>query len=224
MDLDRQRHKARRQVASDNDARSAHDILRAETAAIHKRLHADATFSALLDGRLSRKDYESLMCGMYGFYRPLDEMICSAERDLISIPRTVTYQPRGPMLANDLSALGVDADLLASILTCQDLPDITSPADLTGVLYVVDGATRGGVLLNNCVSRLLGSQSTAGRTYWDWCRQSGGAHWRSTRQLINHFGRDKAAIEQMTLVANQTFSAFENWLAAVIEPDEAAMV
>lgn len=223
LDLNWNKHKARRQVVSGSDTRSAHDILRAETAEIHERLHADATLSALVDGRLSRKGYEWLMCRMYGFYRPLDDRICSAEKNQISIPRSVAFAPRSPMLAGDLSALGFDGCQLDDLPRCQNLPEITTPADLAGVLYVIDGATRGGVLLNACVSRLLGTESTVGRTYWDWCRQSGGAHWRSTRQSIDRFGLDKAATTRMTLAAKQTFLAFESWFAPTTHLNAAAV-
>lgn len=215
------------------DARA---YLKAQTDGLHQRLHRLAVFESLLDGSLSLPDYALMMRCFHDFYLDLDERVLHASDALSQSLDGYTYQPRAPMFAMDISALG-SAALMARQAPPRhfSLPEIDCTASLAGVLYVVDGSVLGGMTMNKAAaallpthivsgqSDLLGNKQGGGRSYWDWCRRHGATQWKSALAFVNVCWQVEQNQAIITSSALQTFRALNDVLAPVDKRQPAAV-
>lgn len=210
--------------------------LKAQTDDLHQSLHRLAVFERLLDGSLSLPDYALLMRCFHDFYLDLDERVLRASDALSQSLGSYTYQPRAPMFATDIAALG-SAARMARLAPSRhfSLPKIDCAARLAGVLYVVDGSVLGGMTMNKAAAALLptnivsgqsdrpgngqsdgqGDGQGDGRSYWDWCRRHGATQWKSALAFVDVCWQVEQNQAIITSSAIQTFRALNDVLAPV---------
>jgi heme oxygenase len=131
--------------------------------------------------------YLRMMRVFHDFYIWLDPLICRSMPLLGHHAHGFTYTPRAPMFARDISDLEPRCPRTStSTSTCarsgQQLPLDTAGA-LAGALYVVEGSILGGSGLDRCARSVLQSHDSAGRSYWQWCRNNARHRWLATRQI-----------------------------------------
>ena len=193
--------------------------LKTATSATHTALEDQLP---LMNVDLSREEYRQFVGRFFGFYAPLEvQLMASPHWQQLAFD----YTPRQktPRLAKDLLALGSTATDLAAMRRCTDLPDCTTPEQLLGCLYVIEGATLGGRSITRHLQNQLGLTPESGGAFFDgYCAQTG-SHWKAfctmlsenaDRQMGNsadHFSVDSrhAAI---VAGANQTFETLTHWL------------
>lgn len=191
--------------------------VKACTDSAHKRLHGVPQFDALLRGTLSLEDYADLMAVLSAFYQELDAVAASACQIYLNPAIPYRYRPRSPLIGADVAAvrdrLGRHSASSQAEFLRPDLPAIGSGAALAGLVYVVDGATLGGRLLNKSAARLLGAEDARGRSYWRWCDTHGAAQWKAALALIDRYGQEQSGRHEMAETALATFEALERQFA-----------
>ncbi|MBB4303338.1 heme oxygenase [Rhodobium orientis] len=198
------------------------NVLRDETWSQHKQLHLHASFRALFKGTLERDGYRTLILRLYGFYVPLDAAIADALQACDFDGGDYAYHPRAPLFARDLLDLGLDDDALCRAPRSPQAGAKISSNTLGGVLYVVEGSTHGGGVIDRAARDLLGDGPPDGRRYWDWCRTQGADRWEMTNRLLLRL--QEAGTPQQDLIegARQTFQAIADWLMPLDRPSPSA--
>ncbi len=105
-------------------------------------------------------------------------------------------RPKAPLLALDIEALGGDA---LTLPVARRLPPTSTTEEALGVLYVLEGATRGGAVIAHMARGLDVSREFFGA--YD------SARWREFTAFVDLHGADSAA-------AVATFETMEAWVCA----------
>lgn len=191
---------------------TARQHLRSSTNDLHEQLHALPPFVKLMDNSLDVPGYVAILRRFRDFYALMDVQMLQACSDC-NIPDTLYhYQPRQPMFAADVRALGGDSH--AAVHDSCPWPDMDSAASLAGVAYVIDGSVLGGITMNKSAMALLGEGVTSGRSYWNWCRKNGLRQWHSALALVDSRWTDAKSRTAMTNAALRTFEALNVWHSA----------
>ncbi len=196
--------------------KTARAHLKACTDSAHQRLHQQPQFFGLQHGTSSLEDYAELMAALLSFYRELDHTITSASQPYLEQNAPYSYQPRAPMIEADVAAIRQRLKRPPSppkAVLQTVMPVIENRSALAGVIYVVDGATLGGRLLNKAAGRLLGGEEAGGRSYWLWCETHGASQWKAALALIDECGKNETNRSHMAASALATFTALERRLA-----------
>ena len=184
--------------------------LRTQTNDVHQQLHNHGAFVALFDGAITLPQYAALMQRFHGYYDALDHAIAGAMDKPLG---GFAYANRGDLLARDLADLGFEAVEIAKNPRCEALYDIVTPANLAGVLYVIEGATLGAAQIDRAAQKLLSADETMGRGFWAWSRAEGKNRWGAMRKLLSHLDGAHAAHAPQIQGANATFQALADWLS-----------
>lgn len=178
--------------------------LRAETAAIHARLHRHPGLSAAASGAIDRNSYRALLIRLYGFHRAF-------EAHIGAFTPLEEGSTRSALLASDLEALGVASDEREAIPLCVALAPIFSSAEALGALYVVEGSTLGGAH----IARALQSASTppGGAKGYRFFSNDGVSRpaWKELLARLEAI-RDPREERAAIAAAVSTFRAFEDWM------------
>ena len=175
------------------------DLLREATGESHERLHGHGGLAAVAAGTIEREAYRSLLCRLYGFHQPFE---IAAQID----------QERTRWLEADLTALGVDAAMLAVLPRCAGVSAPASPEYLLGARYVIEGSALGGRGLARQLDGLFGCGVTAGRRFFSGHGHETGTVWRSYLARLAAAPTTRASREAIITGATTTFAIFEQWL------------
>jgi heme oxygenase len=178
---------------------SLRQALREATSDAHERLHLHAGFAAIQNGTIELAQYRALLFRLYGFYQPFEAAMAIAAE-------------RSTWLQDDLAAVTVSGDTLATIPRCSAFPRFDTPASKLGALYVVEGSTLGGRTLARNLDRLLGSHVMAGRRFLVGRGSRTNAAWTAFLARLTAAGNTPTGRAEIVESAVTTFSIFEGWL------------
>lgn len=154
--------------------------------------------------------YRDLLSALYGFYAPLEQKLAGIEFETaLDLPDRLT---KSAWIAHDLEALGVERRAIALIPRCAHLPDISSPAEAFGALYVTEGATLGGQVILCALKDRLGVTSESGGRFFASYGASIGPMWRRFVTALDEEGDDPDRADIVAYTAAATFRAFSAWL------------
>ena len=177
--------------------------LKQATRAVHEQLHRTPLLAAFERAELDIAGYVRVMHVFHEFYASIDEPVEDAMPLLAAMPEPFKYVPRAPMFARDLASLGVV--LPSATMSRSTRFAISSAAELSGVLYVVEGSILGGAGLNRCAGKILQHDDLAGRYYWLWCRENAASRWSSVRRMLDSSWAMNAGEAEMLAAAGKTF-------------------
>jgi len=182
--------------------------LKAETRPQHDEL--DAALD-LTSGSITLDFYRQTLEGFYGFYRPLELGMRAVggwdERGLDMQGRWKT-----PLLERDLRALGVDD--LAALPVCTDLPPHGSVGAAFGCLYVLEGSTLGGQLINRSLQKTLAMTLDTGGCFFNGYGDRTGPMWQEFRVALEAFALRSGEGDDVVAAARATFSTLQTWMTA----------
>lgn len=188
--------------------------LRERTRSLHDRIERTVD----LPTRLATLDrYRGLLARFYGYYAPLEQRLAQ------ELPRLggdgaleVDLAPRlkAPLLQKDLRSLGFEADAVARLPRCENLPEVAGVAGVLGCLYVLEGATLGGQIIRREVQRLYGLGTGSGCAFFTGSGVHVGERWMEFCGLLaSYAGRNPHAEEAIVSSARETFTTFDRWVA-----------
>jgi heme oxygenase len=185
--------------------------LRDATTTIHQALHDHPGFVRLLDGRLSREDYRTLLARLYGFHWPLEYGLRAARCELPG-GFDVRERERCPAPRADLCVLGMTVPQIDAPPYCESIPPVRSSAEALGRLYVVEGAALGGRVLAAKLDSLLGGLGNMGRQFFSGRPAPDPLPWPAFCGWLEALGAG-ADMDEVIEGADTTFRAMAHWLA-----------
>ena len=163
------------------DQASVTQLLRAATTEAHERLHHSSMLGAFEAGTTDAGGYADIMQVFLDYYRAVDPVVINAMAEHAA-SAAFSYIPRAGLFARDIAALPVGPSLAPVEYV---VPAINSPAELAGVVYVIEGSILGGAGLDRAARAVLKGDTPEGRSYWQWCRSNAGKRWKETRSFID---------------------------------------
>lgn len=182
------------------------DQTRAEHVAIEGALD-------LMRDDLSLAAYRRLLECYFGFYAPVEARLAGLLSSAAIGGLDFEARRKLPLLQDDLHALGGRAgDTLA---VCDALPPLHTPAQAMGCLYVLEGATLGGLVIGGHVRRTLGLTPDAGARFFHGNGARTAEMWRAFRVALAEFAANGAAADTyadaLVESANETFRSLRHW-------------
>ena len=171
----------------------------------HERLEKNMN---LLSPGFSRTDYLRLIKAFWGYYGPLEARIAGVAELKAWLP-DLDRRTKLTLLESDLRALGIDAEALARLPICREIPDCTHPAAAFGCLYVLEGATLGGQVIIRHLHNALNLDAHNGAAFFTGYGEATGAMWQTFRLQLTAAGLDKT---MQIRSACETFMTLERWL------------
>jgi heme oxygenase (biliverdin-IX-beta and delta-forming) len=170
--------------------------------------HADIEKAiALTEKTLTLGAYRQVLESFYGFYKPVEGAIAAAAMPLWL---DVTARSKTALLEVDLQRLrpqGASAPPL-----CSTLPPLDKVGQRLGCLYVLEGATLGGVLISRHIRENLGVYPESGGRFFHGYGSSTAVMWNDFRAGLLSFA-SVAPQEQDLIVAaaRATFETLQRW-------------
>lgn len=176
--------------------------LRTVTRPAHDKLEGTL---GLLDERLGLDAYRRVLERFYGFWRGWEPQVAALFQDAAFLgPRR-----RMHLLQADLATVGLSAHAVHMLPTCP-LPILRDAVEALGSLYVMEGSTLGGRLIERNVERCLGLSGQDGCSYFAGYGAHTGRMWRSFLARL-----DQAPVTDAQQVADGAVATFERlawWL------------
>jgi heme oxygenase len=160
----------------------------------------------LMDGKLTVRDYVNALSRLYGFWREWEPQVaCLIDDEGFLAPRR-----RGHLLAADLAALGMAQREIAALPRCP-LTDLNDRMHALGSLYVMEGSSLGGRVIQCNVERCLGAAVRGCGSYFMGYGDQTGPMWQSFLARL-----DRAPATSKYRIADgalATFSNLHTWLS-----------
>jgi heme oxygenase len=190
--------------------------LRERTAATHEQVEAGLD---LLDPALSATRLREVLARLTGFWRVAEQLV---EQWALSHPDAAAAlswrrRRRSEILRQDLLCLGMTGRAIAALPQPPDsfVPHGPTEAQVLGWLYVSEGSTLGGAVIDRAGRHRPGSPLTTVRTFRPYA-EGPGPMWRSYLDYLRGWVGDDLARENAVVAAGQaSFTALAQWLAPV---------
>jgi heme oxygenase (biliverdin-IX-beta and delta-forming) len=170
---------------------------------LEKRLDVKTRFGAL-------PAYSAHLQKMWGFCAPLEQRL--AGQPLAQVLPDCEARRKLPLLRCDLLALGAEAEDIAALPCCAELPACPDLAAALGCLYVLEGATLGGRTLLPLVQSRLGLAAHSGASFLASYGADVSAMWRSFGSALDSWCAPPLRTRRAAQAAIATFEALELWL------------
>ena len=182
--------------------------LRAQTHEAHVGLETALDF---LDEHIDPARYAALIRRWYGFHAVLEPRLdrWHQRSGVLDWPR----RRKLPLLTADLAALGVRGRAVREIPHCPVVPRVATSSQALGALYVVEGATLGGAVLDR---RLEPSRIPSdARHFLSSYREDVGPAWKRFGAVTAAWvAGDPVREDAVVAAALETFAALRCWLPA----------
>lgn len=159
---------------------------------------------------ISLDDYRHILECFWGFYVPV-EMQLKAMSERLLLVDDFEQRYKLPMLANDLSALGVNAARRQSLPLCNDIPLLNTVPQVLGCMYVLEGATLGGQIITRRLQQVVGVDATRDCTFFYSYGREVGAMWQKFCHVLTDYASHPAIEEAIISAACETFEKFNRW-------------
>jgi len=164
------------------DISSAHEHLKKQTWALHKKLDQLPALSCMMQNDLSLAQYRGFLEKMYCFHATVQPLVFASLADYRI--DDLGQRDKLPALRRDLQALDVDVSCMDAQLAgcCLSLTQM-EPASMLGALYVMEGSTQGGQFLQQKILSRFDRQDIVNffRVYGD----LNGVFWKKFLEHLN---------------------------------------
>lgn len=186
------------------------ELLKTRTKSLHEQVESSVDLRSHLG---SLEAYRSLLKKFYGLYVPLEARLVELFQDdgctFLGRERLKTDR-----LRTDLLSLGDSPATLESMPLCEDLPRLSTLGNGWGTLYVMEGATLGGQIIQREAARALGLSSDHGCAFFSGYGARTPMMWRQFGEAVTKFTVEQPDVEdQIVDGAVSTFQTFQRWLA-----------
>lgn len=184
--------------------------LRAETRGDHDELEATGLSGKIMDGSLSTEEYKKLIRVHYLVHRSLEEQL---ERLNVSqhFPE-LNHEERKklPLIQEDLKELDIEETELQKVQPAGNVPRTEVPYGLLGTMYVMEGATLGGMVIVKSLKKNEQLKEVNSFHYFGCYGVDTGKQWKSFLEVLKKEGNKPEAQEQVISAAKQTYQYFKS--------------
>ena len=178
------------------------DDLKAQTRPQHDAAEASPAMRAVLADDLARPAYRDHLARLLGFYGPLEPALSRVDGLRDHLPDLDARLVKAGWLAEDLDALGPGPSAPAGPAPAYAL------ADALGALYVVEGSTLGGRIIEKHLARTLGVSPDDGARFYHSYGEQRGDRWKALKAALDAFGEAHPdARPRVVAAAGDTFDA-----------------
>lgn len=176
--------------------------LRERTADWHQALEQNILSVKLLSDEVSKNDYRKYLCALYGFVAGFETYIYP---ELTAFISDAGQRKRANLLADDLASLG------QNIAECEILPGsyfhamYNDPYAALGALYVLEGSTLGGQLIQKHLQKTLGATGPISTAYFVGHGPHTGTMWKQFLTQFTSVGENTNKQENIIDGALRTF-------------------
>jgi heme oxygenase len=200
------------------DAHSIMAKLRLETSHAHLSIEQSPPMRAMFAEGYSLAEYSAVLARLLQFYRPFEDEVFGALPPHIATK--IDHRRKTPLLRADLRALGAQQ---SGAVSDGSVPAFVSFEERMGGLYVLEGATLGGLLIRKHLLGQFGTAAASAMNFYSGYGKRANAEWQAFGSLMGGlFDRAGSAAQRKVVSgANATFSALERWLEG--QPDPAPL-
>lgn len=184
--------------------------IRLETRGDHDALEAVGLSEKIMDGSLQPEEYKELIKVHYLVHRALEGQLERAGiQDLFP---DLQYEERQkmPLIRKDLEALGINEEELAEQQQLAgSSPEIGVPFGLLGSLYVLEGATLGGMVIVKALKKNSNLSGIDNFHYFGCYGGETGKQWKKFLAVLQQEGNKPEAQGQVVLAAKETYQVFK---------------
>lgn len=155
----------------------------------------------------SLDDYKTMMTKFYRFYSSIEPRL--GELDWAEVGHNFDERLKVPKLKKDLVNLGFSEDEISEIPVWDGLPKLDSHAKAFGSLYVMEGATLGGQIINRHLKEHLNLTTENGGLFFGGYGKETGPMWKKFGETVTAFSESNNEDEQIVETAKQTFDSFK---------------
>jgi heme oxygenase (biliverdin-IX-beta and delta-forming) len=153
------------------------------------------------------ENYKTLLSKFYRFYSAIEPEL--AKLDLNKYGYDLSSRLKTPKLEKDLEYLGL-LETAKSLQAWEKLPALDSPEKAFGALYVIEGATLGGQIINRHLKEQLDLTPENGGLFFSGYGQKTGEMWKEFIQTTTNFAFAANKDETIVESAKETFDSFKN--------------
>jgi heme oxygenase (biliverdin-IX-beta and delta-forming) len=185
-----------------------HELLKRETAHLHRRLNTLPNARVLVTSRLRLPEYGSILLAFEKAYSLVEHDIVALE-DNSDVPTLPNYVQRLPAIRQDITSLQRrtthgDITKRSNSAVCRD----ERLLQYLGLRYVVEGSTQGGAFIARRLRQNLPELLPAGAFAFWTVQESAAACWPCLCKTIDEVGRAPEHSEHMLSAAKTAFQLF----------------
>jgi heme oxygenase (biliverdin-IX-beta and delta-forming) len=165
----------------------------------------------LTETTLTPAAYRQVLESFYGFYKPVEDAIAAtANTTPMPVWLDLATRRKTALLEVDLQHLRPQG--ASALPICHTLPPLDEVAQRLGCLYVLEGATLGGMLISRHIRENLGIYPESGGRFFHGYGCSTAAMWNDFRAGLLAFAAVAPQQEDLIIAtARATFETLQRW-------------
>jgi heme oxygenase len=160
----------------------------------------------------SAADYERLLKRLYGIYQPIEMRLRSFLVDFQKHGLDLAKRFKTSKLEEDLRCFGCQAERLAALPLCTELPVLRTYSHAVGCSYVLEGATLGGQIIARQLRQVLHAAGDECMSFYHPYGHETARMWSSFLTFLQRNEWASQEIEHAVAAARDTFECMEHWL------------
>lgn len=167
-------------------------LIKNNTAPSHARLEQALFAAAIMDGSFTISHYHTVLRVNYLVHHLLEPLIFSALGEELKARVSLAAREKLAALEKDMRGAGINVSEDHQVPV--KVPGFTSELEALGALYVLEGATLGGQVINN---RLKKNEAFAALplAYYNIYAQRTGSMWKQFLDIINQYNDEDSALQ-----------------------------
>jgi heme oxygenase len=161
----------------------------------------------IMNQMFAKDNYKNLLCKFYRFYSAIEPEL--AKLNLQKFGYNLSERLKTPKLESDLTSFGL-LEETKKLPVYNDLPKLDTAEKAFGALYVIEGATLGGQVINRHLKQNLDLTPENGGLFFNGYGEKTGAMWKEFCEVITSFGMRVNQDETIIESAKATFDSFKN--------------
>jgi heme oxygenase len=176
--------------------------LKTETRVKHDDLENSLDF---MREDMTLEDYLEMLQRFYGYYFVF-------EGTLKTLDLPFPYHEKVPALVDDMNALGMTDEEIRSLPLFTNQPSLETTNRILGSIYVIEGSTLGGMVLQKHFAKKFGLEAGAGLSFFSGYGAQTMPHWMEfKKKVLEHY--DESNADEVLDNAKKTFEALNFALA-----------
>ena len=182
--------------------------LRAETRGEHDKLEALGVSEKIMDKSLSLGEYKKLIAVQYLVHKALEDELEASGMEALFPALDYEQRKKMPLLEMDVEELDINREQLLKQNPAGKLPQLIKPFGLLGSLYVMEGATLGGMVIMKALKKNDNLAPVSHFHYFGCYGANTGPQWKHFLAVLQEEGALPDAHGPIVAAAAQTYQYF----------------